>query len=283
MWQPDRHDLYELCVQRPALLAPWLRSLIAPAPDAPVLHEDFSGTAALCRRWLALDPASSAVAIDADADVLAHARQRLARTLISPARLRFVRADLADALPTDLPPADAIFAGNFSIGELPERADLLAYFRAARARLRAAPHSVLVCDTFAGAAAWRTGALVRTLVPALDGDPTFPAPKPPPGVRIYHTWEQAASNPLTSRVVCRLHFRVEQAGEITHEFPAAFEYHWRLWSPPEVRDALHEAGFRQTAAITDLLPSHEVFSAHAAEPCPANPDDFLAVLIVARP
>ena len=27
----------------------------------------------------------------------------------------------------------------------------------------------------------------------------------------------------------------------------AFVYHWRLWSIPELRDAMHEAGFKSTA------------------------------------
>ncbi len=43
-----------------------------------------------------------------------------------------------------------------------------------------------------------------------------------------------------------LHFEIDRAGMIQAEFPDAFIYHWRLWSVPELLDALHEAGFPAT-------------------------------------
>jgi hypothetical protein len=43
-----------------------------------------------------------------------------------------------------------------------------------------------------------------------------------------------------------IHFRVECNGEIIHQLTDAFVYHWRLWSVPELRDAMRQAGFRAT-------------------------------------
>ena len=50
-----------------------------------------------------------------------------------------------------------------------------------------------------------------------------------------------------------LHFRVERGGEIVQEITDAFVYSWRLWSVPEIRDALDEAGFARTEVYSELL------------------------------
>jgi hypothetical protein len=52
------------------------------------------------------------------------------------------------------------------------------------------------------------------------------------------------------RVVNSLHFRVERDGEIVAAHFDAFVYTWRMWSVPELRDAMLEAGFA-TTRITD--------------------------------
>ena len=39
-----------------------------------------------------------------------------------------------------------------------------------------------------------------------------------------------------------MHFRVERDGCIIQEETDAFVYRWRLWSVPELRDAMREGG-----------------------------------------
>jgi SAM-dependent methyltransferase len=242
-------DLYELCVQKPALLAPLLRAIHGRSPRT--LAEDFCGSAALSRHWCRSDPKARAVGVDLDAATLAYARAR-AKGL---RRLTLVRADVTKPLPRGgargsaragaaaarVKP-DLIFVGNFSIGEIHDRAALVEYLR--RCRRRLARHGVFVCDTYGGESAFRTGAVQRT------------HDVPNSHLRVRYTWQQRSADPITARVENALHFRVDDRGEITQELTDAFVYRWRLWSLAELRDAMRDAGFR-TVEVYGQVPDAE--------------------------
>ncbi len=223
---PSRHDLYERCVQDPAALVPFLLALHGDQPRA--LAEDFCGSAALSREWLRQVPNAVAHATDIDPEMIAVARRHC-----SSSNLRLTCASVLDATPT---PAEVIFVGNFSIGELHARSDLLRYL--ARARQRLNPRSIFVCDTYGGESAFRLGAVQRIIPLETHNLDLGPAPS-----RIRYTWEHRAANPLSAMVTNAIHFRIERDGEIVHELTDAFVYHWRLWSVPELIDAMHEVGF----------------------------------------
>jgi hypothetical protein len=229
----DRHALYEACVQAPARLVPLLVRIHGGAPR--VLGEDFCGTAAVARAWLALVPASRARGVDSDPAVLARAAESAGSSVR--ARLELLRADVR-ALPDDArADLDVLFTGNFSIGELATRAELVSYL--ARARTRLAHGGVFVCDLYGGESAFRTGAMERTHVLA-------------DGRRVHYVWEQRSADPRDARVVNALHFRLEDRGEIVRELADAFVYRWRLWSLAELNDALVEAGFTRVDVWRDL-------------------------------
>lgn len=236
-WQPDRHTLYELCVQRPEVCVPFLVRLHGGTPAS--LREDFCGSGAASREWVRGAPGRRATGVDLDEEVVRTARQRAQGAGLGADRLRFVCADAVAHADTDGERPDVIFAGNFSLGEIHNRARLMEYL--ARSRSSLAPGGVLICDTYGGESAFRTGFTTRIhAVPeSIAGGPD---------VRVHYTWEQRSADPFTGRVHNFLHFRVEQGGEgrITHELLGAFEYHWRLWSVPELRDAMREAGFKRT-------------------------------------
>lgn len=216
---PDRHDLYEQCVQSPAQFIPMLRAMQGGEPTS--LAEDFAGTAALAYLWADTDSNHHAVAVDVD-------KPTLMRRPDHP-RVTRVVADVRDpALASTTPPCDICFVGNFSIGELHTRAELVAYLASVRARLN--PHGLFVCDTYGGESAYLLGEVHRDHLL-------------PDGRRVRYTWEQRDANPLTGMVTNALHFEIDRAGMIELELPDAFVYRWRLWSVPELRDALHEAGF----------------------------------------
>lgn len=229
--EPHPLELYELCVQEPLTAAAMLRRLHGARPR--VLAEDFAGSAALSRAWLIADPEARAIATDLDPAAVAYAAQRAANAGIEPARLRLVNADVRSIARPE--PADVVFVGNFSIGELHERAELVEYLRAARGRLN--PRGIFACDTYGGAAAYRTGHVQRTHTGR------------EPRERIHYTWQQRRVDAFTGRVENALHFRVENDGEVIAELFDAFVYDWRLWSVPELRDALREAGFAETHVI----------------------------------
>lgn len=221
----DKHDLYELCVQSPGHLVPFLRAVHGREPR--VLGEDFAGTAALSHLWVERDPNASAIAVDLDAEALAFRGEH--------ERIERHTADVRSVAT----PADTIFVGNFSIGYWHTRDDLVAYLRHARSRLR--EQGVFVCDTYGGETAYTLGDVHRDHW--IPNDPRFPGHA---GKRIRYTWEQRHADPITGLVTNLLHFRVEKAGVIEQEVFDAFTYEWRLWSIPELRDALAEAGFAST-------------------------------------
>ncbi|MEO0483736.1 MAG: class I SAM-dependent methyltransferase [Planctomycetota bacterium] len=221
----SRYEFYERCVQSPGDLAPLLRAIHGNAPE--MLGEDFCAAAALSEAWCQ-HPNARAVAVDLDPEPLERARQR------APGQIEVIQADVLEAR---LPEADLIFVGNFSIGEIHDRPALVEYLRRSRDRLRSG--GAFICDTYGGDSAFVTGAVHRN----------HPGPD---GTTIRYTWEQRDADPLTGRVVNALHFRLEQSGMITQELTDAFVYDWRLWSVPELRDALAEAGYPRTAVYAKL-------------------------------
>jgi SAM-dependent methyltransferase len=254
----DRHTLYELTVQSPRLLVPFLRAIHGGDPK--ILGEDFCGTAALSCAWVKMVKGGSAIAVDHDKATLARAGKSRGLTTIL--------GDVRTATTPKKHPADLIFVGNFSIGELHTRKALLAYVRHARARLR--PGGVFICDTYGGESAFTLGSVQRD----------HPGPD---GLRIRYTWQQRAADPTTGLVENAIHFRVFRAREVIHELTDAFIYHWRLWSVPELRDALAEAGFASTEVYTQLPDAIDAAGAAYVNPVkPGELDDSFIVCVAGR-
>lgn len=224
----SRHDLYELCVQSPRHAVPLLRVVHGGEPR--VLGEDFAGTAALSHLWVEWVEGGRAIAVDLDPETL--------RVRPDDPRVLKLVGDVRTATRPAEHDADVIFVGNFSIGELHTRDELLEYLQHARSRLR--PGGVFVCDTYGGETAFLVGSVERD---HWTED----------GRRVRYTWEQREADPLTGMVVNALHFRVDRGGEVEQTMHDAFIYRWRLWSVPELRDAMREAGFASTE-VHDHVP-----------------------------
>lgn len=201
---------------------PFLRAIHGREPV--IFAEDFCGTAAMSRAWVTRVKGGRAIAVDHDPEPLARARGHKT--------VRVIRGNVFTATNTKRDAADIVFVGNFSIGEIHDRPRLVGYLRRCRARLR--PGGVFICDTYGGESAFTVGAVHRM----------HPGPGP---CRTRYTWEQRTADPATGRVVNAMHFRVDRAGSIELALHDAFVYDWRLWSVPELRDALTEAGFTSTA------------------------------------
>jgi hypothetical protein len=54
-----------------------------------------------------------------------------------------------------------------------------------------------------------------------------------------YVWEQASFDPISGHMVCRIHFHFNDGSKLKN----AFTYEWRLYSLPEIREILLEAGF----------------------------------------
>lgn len=218
----DRHDLYEACVQSPPEMALMLRAIHGKDPS--VLGEDFAGTAALSRHWIETVSQGQAIAVDIDAQTLSRAGTH--------DRLRTIVGDVREV--SD--PVDCLFVGNFSIGYLHTRNELIAYLAHARARLN--EKGVFVCDIYGGQTAYILGSFDRDI-------------ELPDGKLCRYRWEQREADPMTGMVTNAIHFLVFEGDEAVADIPDAFIYRWRLWSLPELREAMLETGF----AMTDIYAS----------------------------
>ena len=258
----NRFDLYTLAVQSPLMEARFLDAVHGDAPRT--LGEDFCGPGAVARAWLQLGNDRHAICVDLDDEPLTHLRARLHDELPPEAQQRLTIRQTDVRACTD--PVDVIAALNFGIGELHTRDALLAYLQAARERL-ATQGGVLVVDIYAGPSAFVPGA---TDVEIETDSGT-----------IVYTWEQASADPLTGRVQNRIHFHLPD-GRVLRD---AFAYDWRLWSIPEIREAMTESGFASTDVYTSYGDAMDGDGNLLVRPATADdlePDEDLVAYIVGR-
>lgn len=200
------------------------------------LREDFCGTAQLAGAWVLRRPANRAWGVDLDAATLAWARMhRVPRLRRSAERLTLVCGDVRRVR---RPAVDVVVALNFSYWVFKQRAELVRYFTCVRRSLK--PGGMLVANAFGG-----TGALQklteRTRVPtstSIAGDLV-------PGFT--YVWEHRSFNPIDHDIQCAIHFELRDGRRIRN----AFRYDWRLWTLPELRDAIAEAGFRASEVYVE--------------------------------
>lgn len=219
----DRRELYELAVQSPHHEADFIervfRKVRGRAPH--LLREDFAASFCLASEWVRRGADRRAIAIDLDPEILAWGQRRRAkeRSADELARIRLAQADVATFRG---PSVDVVAAFNFSYFVFKTRAALRRYFENARRAL--VRDGVLVIDAYGGYESWSVMEEERNL----DG--------------FTYVWDQASVNPITNEVLNHIHFRFPDGSEIKR----AFTYDWRLWTLPEVRETLIEAGFSRT-------------------------------------
>lgn len=188
------------------------------------LREDFCGTFKLSCEWVKRNRRNEALSLDLDPEPLAYGKRRhyAKLTAAQKKRLSIRRADVRIVTS---PRADMIIAGNFSFCIFKERATLVRYFRACLRSL--APGGLLILEHSGGPGMIEP---MRERIPIFDGK----------GKRLYsYIWHQKEFDPLTHDAQYAIHF--EMPGGKRYE--NAFTYDWRLWTLPELKDAMIEAGF----------------------------------------
>ncbi|MCE9615680.1 MAG: class I SAM-dependent methyltransferase [Lentisphaerae bacterium] len=234
---PDRYALYSAAAQNVEADLDFAKALyrrrhgVAPRR----LREDFCGTARLACAWVRGGRKREAWGVDLDPQPLAWGERHYRQALGAAAqRVQLCRGNVLTAR---TPPADMILALNFSYCIFKQRAALRRYFRRARAGL--ATGGAFVADIYGG-----TGAITATREQKVIRRARGPAGERLPPFRF--TWEHAHFDAVTHDVLCHMHFEV-LGGK---RYPKAFTYDWRLWSIPELRELLQEAGFRDVEVHT---------------------------------
>lgn len=203
------------------------------AGRAPKLYrEDFCGTAALATAFVRRHPGHRAYGVDLHGPTLEWGLTRHVAPLEpeAQARITLLQENVLEAV---TPPVDIVTALNFSYSVFKTRDELRRYFQAARRDLH--PGGIFIVDAFGG-----TEGVVefieRRRIPAghtLEGE------RVPP---FTYVWEQAAFDIITHDILCHIHFEFPNGSRIRR----AFTYDWRLWSLPELREIMMEAGFVKT-------------------------------------
>ena len=218
--QSDIHQLYQKAVQKPGFEVDFMtQTFQALRGRQPMrMREDFCGTGFLARRWGLSHPERRADGVDLCGKTLAWGE---AHNLAPKAEQLGGRVVLheGDVCTTSTPAADVTCAFNFSFCVFKTRDQLRGYFEAARKNLAA--DGLLFLDIYGG-----TEAITELEEESELGD-------------FDYIWEQETFNPLTHETVCHIHFAFPDGSKIKQ----AFTYQWRLWTVPELRELLLEAGF----------------------------------------
>lgn len=216
----DRYRLYQDAVQGPHGDIAFFEERFEETRGRSPLHlrEDFAGTCLLSATWVESDGERTALALDHDPEPLAWGWQYNLENGEHPTakRLQQVVGDVREHHGDDF---DIVCAMNFSFCILERREELLDYLATA--------YGSLVED----------GMLVLELCGGTELETTATEEREIEGGT--YIWEQAAFNPINHRLTCYIHFDLEDGSRLDR----AFEYTWRLWSIPEVRELLAEAGF----------------------------------------
>jgi hypothetical protein len=183
------------------------------------LREDFCGTAAVCKAWIELHPENLAFGVDVDPGALAWGRTHNLSGL-APDDADRVELVKGDVRATETMEVDVIAAQNFSYCIFDTRDELRRYF--ARCRERLDDVGLLVVDLFGGYESLEDEREEVTDHGDFD-----------------YVWEQHAYDPINARGVYKIHFRFPDGSALDD----AFVYEWRLWTIPEVREVMLEAGF----------------------------------------
>jgi len=218
----DRHVLYQQSVQMPEVEVEFFTQTFQEIRGKfpLVLKEDFCGTALLSVDWAKSNPHRTAIGVDICADTLkwgeAHNLQPAGEDVARRVQLRN-----ADVRAVTEPKTDITCAFNFSYWVFKTRDEMREYFRQARAGLKT--DGLFYLDIFGGTEAHD---ILEEETEMEDDDFTY-------------VWEHAQFNPIDHHILCHIHYEFPDGSRIDK----AFTYDWRLWTIPELRELLLEAGF----------------------------------------
>lgn len=220
----DRHALYQQAVQCVEAEIDFVDDTFQKlrGRHASRLREDFCGTANTSCEWVRRRGGNEAVGVDLDPEVLAWG-ERHNRGKLGDAASRLTLLN-EDVLTVSHDRVDALLAMNFSYWIFTDRVTMRRYFRRVRDAL--VDDGVFFLDCYGGYDAFRE-MKERT---KCDG--------------FTYVWDQNHYNPVDGSMRCHIHFHFPDGSRMRK----AFSYQWRLWTLPEVREILDEAGFSRVTA-----------------------------------
>jgi SAM-dependent methyltransferase len=244
----DRHFLYHRAVQCTESEIDFVDETYAALRKrkARLLREDFCGTFNTACEWVRRRPTNIAVGVDLDGATLDWGRAHNLPGLSAPQRKRLhlhqgnVLDPVPAALSRELGPFDAVLAMNFSFWCFKTRAVLRDYFRAVHKAL--ADDGVFFLDFYGGADALKEMRERRKIARTRRGQEGHSSGPGAYNGPFMYIWNQETYNPITGDLVCHIDFTFPDGSAMR----PAYSYEWRLWTLPEVREILIDAGFAKT-------------------------------------
>ncbi len=216
----DKYYFYQESVQSPDNDVLFLRKAYKEfnGKDPVTLREDFCGTFAICCEWAKLDKKFKAIGVDLDSEPITYGKENYLTQLSEEEQSR-VTVIKENVLSPEVPSADIVVAVNFSYYIFKKRQTIVDYFKNCKKSLN--QDGVLVLDCFGGSQCMEANEEETEH----EGFSYF--------------WDQDSYDPVTNNALFYIHFQKE--GEEKKE--KVFTYDWRMWSIPELKDCLLEAGF----------------------------------------
>lgn len=219
----DRHELYELSVQCPESECDLIDQIWRERRGRTCRHirEDFCGTACVSMEWLKRRKTNTAIGVDIDRSVLEWGRKQVSRRLTKNQARRLTLLQ-GNVLTTKTDPVDSVLAMNFSYYLFRTRDELRHYFTCVRESIK--DDGLFLLDAYGGSDSFLEDAEERDM----DG--------------FTYVWDTVYYNPINGHVKTHIHFNFPDGSKMRK----AFTYEWRLWTLPEIRELLDEAGFRKS-------------------------------------
>ena len=222
----DKYALYQEAVQdapRDVDFFEMAYKNIWPKNKPTHFREDFCGTGLLCAEWVRRGKDRQALGIDINPIPLAYGQSNVLAKLPSEAQARITLAN-ANVLEKTKAPVDIIAASNFSYFVFKKRTELLCYFKNSFASLK--DRGIFVIDVLGGSEVAGNSDEEREI-------------EPEKGSPFTYVWEQHPFDPINNFTKFDIHFELSDGTRLEK----AFSYDWRIWSIPELRELLLEAGF----------------------------------------
>ena len=219
----DKYYYYRRAVQAPDTDVEFLRDtykeLRGKLPTT--LREDFCGTFAISCEWVKLNDKFRAFGIDLDSEPIEYGMNHYATELTPPQRERLqIRQE--NVLSPKLPKVDIVAAMNFSHFIFRDRKTMTAYFKNCYETLN--DNGCLISDCFGGSQCY-------------EGNEENTDHKD----FIYY-WHQENFDPVTNYADFHIHIKLKGKKKMEK----CFSYPWRMWTIPELREMMMEAGFKKT-------------------------------------
>lgn len=222
----DKYAYYQLAVQSPQDHVHIFERMFHElrGRQALTLREDFCGTFLISCEWVKSNAKRTAVGLDLDPEPLEYGRRyHLAK--LKPAERKRVKSFRQDVMKITKQKFDIVGAGNFSFFVFKDRKALIRYFKAALKSLNR--DGVFALELAGGPSFIKTGKEQRTYSSPELG-------------RFTYFWDQKSFDPVTHHGAYAIHFKTKDG--VMHR--DCFTYDWRVWTIPELKEAMLEAGFK---------------------------------------